>query len=114
MTDSRTQRTQALDFLARLGGQPAVAFYESGVAATIESVLNDLGLERRKDSFGNIIAKLAGTDPTVTPMAIVAHMDHPGFEITSRQGNEFIATAHGGVPPSSFAKGVPLQVLIPS
>jgi len=110
MTDSRTQ---ALDFLARLGGQPAVAFYESGVAATVESILDGLGLERRKDSFGNIIAKLAGSDPTVTPMAIVAHMDHPGFEITGREGNEFIATAQGGVPPTSFATGVPLQVLLP-
>lgn len=113
MTERTIQRTQALDFLARLGGQPAVAFYESGVAATVESILNDLGLERRKDSFGNIIARLAGTDPTVTPMAIVAHMDHPGFEITGRQGNEFIATAQGGVPPSSFTGGVPLQVLLP-
>ncbi len=90
-----------------------MAFYESGVAATVESILNDLGLERRKDSFGNIIAKLAGSDSTVAPMAIVAHMDHPGFEITGRQGNEFIATALGGVPPTSFAEGVPLQVLLP-
>ena len=113
MTEIGTQESQALDFLARLGGQPAVAFYESGVASTVESILNELALEHRRDSFGNIVARLSGSDPTVTPIAIVAHMDHPGFEITGRHENEFIATALGGVPPSSFAGGVPLQVLLP-
>ena len=109
----KAQETQALDFLARLGSQPAVAFYELGVATAVEAILNELGLDHRRDSFGNIVANLSGSDATVTPMAVVAHMDHPGFEITGREGNEFIATAHGGVPPSSFTAGVPLLVLLP-
>ena len=111
MTDSKTQ---ALDFLARLGSHPAIAFYESGVASTVESILNDLALEYRRDSFNNIITKLEGSDPTVAPMAIVAHMDHPGFEITAQQDDEFVATALGGVPHYSFTEGVPLQVLLPN
>ncbi len=110
MTDSRMQ---ALDFLARLGTRPAIAFYESGIAATIEEILDELCLERHRDSFGNIFAKLSGSNPTAIPIAVVAHMDHPGFEITELEGNELIATAQGGVPLSSFNAGVPLQVLLP-
>ena len=107
------QRSQALDLLARLGGCPAVAFHESRVAAAIVAVLNELGLEHRKDGAGNIVARVPGTDPSVTPLAIVAHMDHPGFEITGRHGDQFVADALGGVPASSFAAGVPIRVLLP-
>ena len=106
-------REQALDFLARLGRQPAVAFHEEGVASQVLSILAELGLEHRTDEFGNILARIEGSDPSVDPLAIVAHMDHPGFEITGSQGADFIATAMGGVPASSFAEGVPLEVLLP-
>ena len=107
------QRSQALDYLALLGGCPAVAFHESGVAAAVVAVLNELGIEHYKDRFGNVIARFRGTDRSVAPLAIVAHMDHPGFEITGRHGGQFIADALGGVPPSSFAAGVPIRVSLP-
>ena len=106
-------RSQALDLLARLGGCPAVAFHESGVAATIVDVLNELRVEHHQDGFGNIVARVPGTNPAVPPLAIVAHMDHPGFEITGRHEDQFLADALGGVPASSFAVGVPLRVLLP-
>ena len=35
----------ALDILARLGAQPAVAFYESGVAAAVKEILGELNLD---------------------------------------------------------------------
>ena len=107
------EREEALDFLARLGANPAVAFHESGVATAVVAILEELGVEHRLDGFGNIVARIPGVQSAVTPLAIVAHMDHPGFEITGRAGNDFIADALGGVPASSFAEGVPLQVLLP-
>ena len=107
------EREEALDFLARLGANPAVAFHESGVAATVAAILDELGIEHRHDGFGNILARIPGGDPSVAPLAIVAHMDHPGFEITGREGDDFVADALGGVPVSSFAEGVPLQALLP-
>jgi putative aminopeptidase FrvX len=110
MTDPRQQ---ALDYLARLGGNPATAFKEDGVAATVKAILDESGLQHHQDAFGNIIAKVAGTDPTANPLAIVAHMDHPGFEITASHPDGYIAKAMGGVPPSSFEAGVPVQVLLP-
>jgi len=114
MTDLRMQ---ALDYLSRLGKNPATAFREKGVADMVKDILAELGLEHQQDAFGNIIAKVAGSDPTAIPLAVVAHMDHPGFEITASHPdgplNQYIATAMGGVPQSSFEPGVPVQALLP-
>jgi endoglucanase len=115
MTDPKQQ---ALDFLSRLGSNPATAFREDGVANEVKAILSEIGLKYEQDTFGNIIAKVAGSKnpgpgSTTNPLAIVAHMDHPGFEITGAQADDYIATAMGGVPPSSFEAGVPIQVLLP-
>ncbi len=109
-------REEALDFLARLGGQPAVAYHESGVASVVREILDGIGVEYRIDPPGNILARLPGSSPDVPPLAIVAHMDHPGFELVERHGDggEFVADALGGIPASSFSAGVPLQVILPS
>ena len=111
-------KEQALDYLSRLGSGPATAFRENGVAETVKAILAEIGLEHQQDAFGNIIAKVSGSKkpgsgPTVNPLAIVAHMDHPGFEITASHPDGYIAKAMGGVPPSSFDAGVPVQVLLP-
>ena len=112
-------REEALDFLSRLGAQPAVAFHEGGVASVVRSILDGAGVEHCTDGFGNILARLEGTggaagSPGVPPLAIVAHMDHPGFELTERLGEgEFAGEALGGIPASSFAAGVPLKVVLP-
>ena len=106
-------REEALSFLARLGAQPAVAFHEAGVASAVTAILGQIKVEHRADPSGNILARLPGSSPDIPPLAIVAHMDHPGFELVERRGNEFVADALGGIPTSSFAAGVPLQVILP-
>ena len=107
-------REEALSFLSRLGSQPAVAYHEGGVSSAVQAILREIGVSCEIDTFGNILAKLAGSNPDVVPLAVVAHMDHPGFELTERQGDggEFVADALGGIPASSFSAGVPLQVLL--
>ena len=109
------EREEALDFLARLGANPAVAFHEAGVAATVRAILDETGVGYSVDEFGNILARLPGSDPDVPPIAVVAHMDHPGFELGELHGHggEFVADALGGIPASSFAAGVPLKVVMP-
>ena len=104
---------QALDYLSRLGSNPATAFREERVASTVKTILGDIGVRFEQDKFGNIISKIPGTDPTANPLAVVAHMDHPGFEITGTHPDGHVATAMGGVPASSFEPGVRLQVLLP-
>ena len=74
-------KQQALDILARLAAQPAVAYWESGVAAVVQSVLGESGLEAQVDQHGNVVARVGGQNPNAAPLALVAHMDHPGFEV---------------------------------
>ena len=123
------QEQRALEILAGLAGNPAVPFHEWGVAEHILGVLGTLdGVEYGRDEFGNIIARY--TTPTIAalpdgerepPIAFVAHMDHPGYEIvrpadgsgTETDGKRYIAAALGGVPSASMVKPTPAFVLIP-
>ena len=78
MTDLKQK---ALDYLSRLGSNPATAFREEGVASTVKAILGEIGVGFEQDSFGNIVTKFTGTDPIANPLAVVAHMDHPGLSL---------------------------------
>ena len=105
-------REQALNILSRLGVQPAVAYREAGVASAVELTLKELGVAWEVDDHGNIIARVTGQDPAAEPLALVAHMDHPGFEAVSYQGDYLVGDVLGGVPPASFEAGVPLHIIL--
>ena len=115
-TDTPEADARALDFLARLAAQPAVAFHESGVAGVVRAALAEIGVSWRTDEFGNIIARIAGAGGDAgghPPIAFMAHMDHPGFEIVGRDGDYLVGQALGGVPLGAFEAGVPLLVIGP-
>lgn len=107
---------KALGILARLGAQPATSFSEKGVAAVAMSVLNESSVDFESDKFGNVIARLPGRsrDGRIPPIAFVAHLDHPGFEVIARDGDFLVGKALGGVPTASFNDGVSLQVVLPN
>ena len=123
------QEQRALDILAGLAKNPAVPFHEWSVAEHILGVLAALdGVDYRRDDFGNIIARY--TAPSIAalpeserepPIAFVAHMDHPGYEIVrpadapdDEPGSKaYIAQALGGVPVASMTKSTPAFVLMP-
>ena len=114
-----SRREQGLGILARLGANPATSFYEDGVASVVETILSELGLTFQKDDYGNIIAHIPGQSPPPesgagrnSPIAFVAHLDHPGFEVIAREGDLLVGKALGGVPATSFNSGTPLQVLL--
>ena len=101
-------------------------FHEWGVAEHILGVLVTLdGVEYGRDDFGNIIAHYIA--PSIAalpeserepPIAFVAHMDHPGYEIfssdtASDSSRNYIARALGGVPAASMRKPTPAFVLLP-
>ncbi len=105
-------KQQALDILTRLAAQPAVAYWENGVAAVVQSVLGEAGLEAQVDQFGNILARVGGKNSNAPPLALVAHMDHPGFEAVEARGSDLVADVLGGVPAAALHAGVPVQVLL--
>ena len=105
-------REQALNILSRLGVQPAVAYREAGVASAVELTLKELGVAWEVDEYGNIIARVPGLDADAEPLAFVAHMDHPGFEAVSYQGDYLVCDVLGGVPAASFEAGVPLHIIL--
>ena len=103
----------ALNILSTLGRCPAVAFHEAPVAAAIRSILAGAGLAADSDAYGNIVCRLAGQDAGEAPLALVAHMDHPGFEAVDFEGDSLVANASGGIPDGAFSEGVRVQVLLP-
>ena len=104
---------RALSILADLGSRPAAPFFEDGPAGYITEVLARLDVTTQRDTYGNIVAHYSsGSDGSQPPVAFVAHMDHPGFEIVSRVADgTFTARALGGVPAASLRKPTPVLVL---
>lgn len=109
--DKADQR--ALELLEELGRRPATPFYEEGPAGYILSALSDMGITHSRDRFGNVVATLGEPSSNIPPVALVAHMDHPGFEIVEAHGAHATARAVGGVPAASLVKPTPVLVLLP-
>lgn len=95
----------------RLMRQAAVPFHEHGVRAEVEKICAENKLEFKRDSFGNVIVRLR-TAPKLRPIALAAHMDHPGFEIVRQLSDKtWVAPFLGGVPDSYFREGVPIRLM---
>ena len=105
---------RALKILRGLGSCPATPFFEGLPAQYITEALRRAGVDYRLDEFGNIIAQVpAAAESSGPPVAFVAHMDHPGFEVVEIEGMGAVARAMGGVPAASLTKSVPVFVLAP-
>ena len=105
---------RALELLRGLGACPATPFFERLPAAYITETLRRAGVEHMRDDFGNIVSHVPATpESSGPPIAFVAHMDHPGFEIVEIEGTRAVARAMGGVPAASLTKPVPVFVLAP-
>jgi endoglucanase len=119
----RDQR--AVEVLRDLGSRPAVPFYEDGPAQYLLDALRRLepptvaggvfaGVDVSRDAYGNIVAHYANPPKQgQPPVAFVAHMDHPGFEITGTGEDGLLARALGGVPVASLRKPTPVLILTP-
>ena len=105
---------RALELLEGLGGRPATPFFEDGPARYAEGVLDRAGVPYELDGFGNIVARLRrGGESAEPPIAFVAHMDHPGFEVVEIDGRRALARASGGIPAASLVRPTPVQVITP-
>ena len=104
-SDLKRIHTTALAILRDLGQCPATAFNEGLVSAKLRSILKDNNIAYFQDDYGNIIAKISGTQSTHRPIAYVAHMDHPGYEIIRIEDGFFVGKSLGGVPKAAANKG---------
>ena len=105
---------RAVALLRELGSRPAVPFFEDGPAEYIFDTAAELGVDVQRDRYRNVIAHY-GSRPASDgpPVAFVAHMDHPGFEIIEADEGRIVARALGGVPTASLTKPTPVLVLTP-
>ena len=99
-----------LAILQELGNQPATSYFEANVARVVEGILDGAGIAHETDEYGNIIARVArpstpgGAAPR--PIALVAHMDHPGFEVIAVDGVRLTARMLGGLPGTVYEQAV--------
>ena len=109
-------QTRALEILESLGNRPAAPFHEGGPASYLIEQATVLGVDVRVDEFGNVIAHYEGgdlgTERVDPPIAYVAHMDHPGYEIVEVGERGNIARALGGVPVVSMKQSVAVLALL--
>lgn len=90
--------------LEHLARQPTAPMHEHAVLAEAARLARTEGVRVRSDPWGNLLLVPPGRR-TGPPIWLVAHTDHPGFEVT-RSGE---ATFLGGVAPSYFRRGTNLR-----
>ena len=98
----------AMDLLEKICGTPTVTFHEKNVANAIANRLAGVNLTITSDPHGNVLSTKAGANADAPSIAFVAHMDHPGFEIVERHGDEYVAGIHGGITRQSLEADVPV------
>ena len=97
--------TLALNILKDLGRCPATSFNEYQVSNKLMSILEENSIDYSQDDYGNIVAKISGTEESHRPIAYVAHMDHPGYEIIRDEKGFYVGKSLGGVPRAAAIKG---------
>ena len=104
-------RTAFCRIAARLLRQPAAPGFERAVREEVQQICAEHGLECRRDPFGNVLVRLR-TRSGLRPLALAAHLDHPGFEMMRPlSGKRWLARFCGGVPDNYFVRGTALRLM---
>ena len=84
--------------LRELLAQPTAPFAESAVVAAVESWARRRGVSLSRDRAGNVLLRWRRRGASAGPhWVFAAHMDHPGFIVTSQRGRRLWAQFRGGV-----------------
>ncbi len=110
--DEAELRETALRSLAALGRLPSAPYYERRGAEYVQNFCESAGLLVEVDKWGNVLASKPGERPDAPGLALVAHLDHPGFEAVAYDGDYLYCKALGGVPPGSLKAGACVQFVI--
>jgi len=112
--DMYDRSDDAMRVLRDILSQPTAPFHEERVAARIAAHLRAWDIPFVLDAWGNIVAHYQYGD-TTRPLTLMAHMDHPGFEIVAPAGPDgepCTARLLGGVTRSCFERPEPVAARI--
>ncbi len=98
-----------LDTIKRIASTPTAPYHEFRVLRAIRRELERNGITSREDAYGQVSARVSRGHPKRS-LALVAHTDHPAFEVTEAHGREGRARILGGLYPEFFASAVPVIV----
>ena len=98
-----------LDTVRRIASTPTAPYHEFRVLRAIRRELERNGLTAREDAYGQVSARTSRGHPK-RALALVAHTDHPAFEVTEARGHEGRARILGGLYAEFFASSVPVIV----
>jgi putative aminopeptidase FrvX len=80
---------------------PTAPYREENVAYFIRAFAKRRNLPVVADKYGNLIVRYTNGDRP-KPVALTAHMDHPGFEVHHGRGRDLKARWLGGCDPKHF------------
>ena len=98
-----------LAVVERIASAPTAPYHERQVIRAIESELRTLGIATNLDAYGQLHARTHRGN-AAHAFALVAHTDHPAFDITSARGREGRARVLGGFYERLFAREVRVRV----
>lgn len=99
----------ALATLEAIASRPTVPYHEQRALAAIAGELSRLGLPATRDEYGQVATRITRGEPRHA-VALVAHADHPGFEVIAANGREGSVRVLGGLRARCFA--APVGVLV--
>ncbi len=98
-----------LGVVERIASAPTAPYHEHRVMRALARELSALGIASEADGYAQLHARVRHGEAKRS-LALVAHTDHPAFEITSASGHEGRARILGGFYARFFNGSVPVLV----
>ncbi|MDP9266232.1 MAG: hypothetical protein M3O91_08990 [Chloroflexota bacterium] len=95
--------------LRAVASPPTAPFHEGRVLNAIRRELEARGLAVHADRYGQLFAR-RHQGASRRALVLVAHTDHPAFDVVSARGTEGRVRVRGGLEPRCFASRVPVVV----
>jgi putative aminopeptidase FrvX len=106
-----SEASEYFEVLKELVSIPTASFHEEAVCARIKDYLNEYRIPYEVDKWGNIIAHYQKGASLPRPLVLMAHTDHPAFELTGKKEDKWVAQLLGGVSPRCFDHPVPVKIV---
>src|SRR5438093_10557438 len=92
-----------------IASAPTAPYHEFRALRAIRRELERSDLQPHEDAYGQVSARVR-RGHAKRALALIAHTDHPAFEVTEAHGREGRARILGGLYSEFFAASVPVLV----